>query len=333
MIVKYTSAAMLPDEWDRLTGDNVYMKREFLSFMENAEDSIKEYYAVYNDTGALDTIFVACKRKHYNLAMFTKLKLSLRATLIYLPVSVARPGIIFGKCRDEAMTAIRAIRGWKVILNLTDSSEPGYASGLTCPQCILDLRWKSFDEYMEALRSGYRYRYRKALQRSEGKRIRFLPDNRSFTDELYRMYLSVYNNSRIRVEKLNIDFFRDNRFKIFVLEDDSRKYGFVQLLENGDELVFEFVGIDYRYQQENDTYLRMLLEIIRYGIENGFKTIDFGQTADDTKLKLGCRYVYLYAAVHNSNPILHAICRRVAPSISYKPITEQFHVFKDQFQK
>ena len=140
----------------------------------------------------------------------------------------------------------------------------------------------------------------------------------------------MYNKSRIRVEKLSIDFFRGEFFKIFVLEDDKAARGFVQLLGNGDELVFEFVGIDYSVQSQYDTYLAMLLQIVRYAIENGYKTVDFGQTADDTKLKLGSEYVYLYAFLNHKNKLLNAVCKKLAPKLEYRPIKEKFEVFKKE---
>jgi hypothetical protein len=74
----------------------------------------------------------------------------------------------------------------------------------------------------------------------------------------------------------------------------------------------------------------MLYEIIRYGIDNGFKTVDFGQTADDIKLKLGCKYVTLYAALHHSNPIMNRICSIVGKKIQYKPVTIPYRVFKGE---
>ena len=74
----------------------------------------------------------------------------------------------------------------------------------------------------------------------------------------------------------------------------------------------------------------MLLEIVDYGIRKGFRTIDFGQTADDTKLKLGSGYTYLYAALHHSNPLVNALCRKFAPFLEYKPLETRFRVFKEE---
>jgi hypothetical protein len=132
------------------------------------------------------------------------------------------------------------------------------------------------------------------------------------------------------VEKLSKGFFMGEFFKIFVLEDAGGVHGFAQLLENGSELIFEFVGVDYRTNGVYDTYHRMLLEIVDYGIKSGFETIDFGQTADDTKLKLGCEYTYLWAYLHHHNLLLRQFCRLIAPIIQYKPLTADFRVFREE---
>ena len=138
------------------------------------------------------------------------------------------------------------------------------------------------------------------------------------------------DSSRVRIERLSKAYFQGEIFRLFVAEEQGRPVGFVQLLENGTELIFEFVGLDYQCNARLPVYHRLLLEIVDYGIRGGFCTIDFGQTADDTKLKLGCKYTYLYAALHHSNPLINAVCRKFAPFLEYKPLTTRFRVFKEE---
>ena len=328
MIVRYNSVSELPEEWDKATHDNIYLTRKFLAFMEKADHEKKAYYGVYDEDGKLDTVFETIERKGYNLGMFTRFNLKIKITMVYVPLSVTRPGIEYGKCLEEAAEFIRGIRGYKIFLNLPDIRLKDYAKGLTCPKCVLNVRWKTFDEYMDSLRSNYRYRFRKALKKAAPLKLRYLKSGEEFTDEMYKLYEQVYNKSRIKVEKLTPEFFRGECFEIFVLEDGEAVRGFVQLLGGGDELVFEFVGLDYSVQAKYDTYLAMLLEIVRYAIEHGFKTVDFGQTADDTKLKLGSEYIYLYAFLHHKNMLINAVCKKLAPKLEYRPITEKFDVFK-----
>lgn len=328
MIVRYDSVSELPNEWDSVVGDNIYLTRKFLAFMETADREKKAYYGVYDSSGKLDTVFETIERKGYNLGMFTRLNFKIKITMVYVPLSVTRPGIEYGECLEEAAEFIRGIKGYKIFLNLPDMELNGYAKGLTCPKCVLKIRWSSFDEYMDSLRSNYRYRFRKALKKAAPLKLRYLNSGEEFTDEMYKLYEQVYDKSRIRVEKLTPEFFRGEFFRIFVLEDGEGVRGFVQLLANGGELVFEFVGLDYSVQSKYDTYLAMLLEIIRYAVEHGFKTVDFGQTADDTKLKLGSEYIYLYAYLNHKNRLLNAVCKKLAHRLEYRPVTEKFDVFK-----
>lgn len=327
-VEKFASIHDVPNEWDSVIGDNIYMSKQFLAFMESVDNCEQQYYILY-DNGVVDSVFMTYVRKKYNLAMFTKFNLYQKMTMVYVPLSVTRPGIAYNKHLDQVMEYLKTIKGPKMILNIQDVDPRGYAKGLTCPKCILTNRFDSFEHYLGSLRSGYRYRYNKCFKKSAALQLEYLEDNKDFTEEMYNCYLQVYNKSRIRVEKLPIEFFRGDFFKIFVLRDAQRVVGFGQMLENGSELIFEFVGVDYRYNQTYDTYHRILLEIVKYGIEHGFKTIDFGQTADESKLKLGSEYTMLYAYLHHSNKLVNSINKKLARYIEYKPITTDYKVFKE----
>lgn len=333
MMRQFACAGDLPEEWDEGLGDNLYLSRDFLTFLESVDDSPKQYCIFYDPDGRADTKCMLHSRSGYNLTMFSKLRTSITMNFVYFPLSVSRPAMVFGDTsKDEVATFLKGIKGYKMILNAPETYLlDGFARGLTCPRCVLDLRWDSFDGYLQALRSGYRRRYRKALERSAPLRFFWLEDNSQFDQRLYELYLEVFENSDYKLEKLAIDFFRGQQFNIFVLAEGDVPVGFVQLLENGPELIFEFVGFRHEKNRHYDIYMRMLLEIIRYGIEQGFQTIDFGQTADDAKLKLGCRYECLYALLHHSNPAINAVLGLLARHIQYRPLDEsRFHIFREE---
>ena len=330
-IIKLSRACELPPEWDVLAEreQNIYLYRKFLEFIEQTEADYEPTYYLFYEDERLDSCFIAYRRRGYNVAMFTPISFKIRVTMIYLPMSVTQSGIIIGTLRDEVFAEIRRIRGYKMILNLTDGNAPGFATGRTCSKCILDINFSSFDDYSARLRSPYRNRLKKVFKRARELNIRYIDNRSEFTDEMYGMYLSIQQKSKIKIETLSKEYFRGEMFKMFVAELAGKTVGFVQLLENGDELIFEFVGVDQATNASIPVYHRMLFEIIRYGIENGFKRIDFGQTADDTKLKLGCHYETLYAALHHSNPLINWGCKRIARFIEFKPLTTEFHVFKE----
>ncbi len=327
----YRSALDLPPEWDGLCGDNPYMYKDFLMFMESI-DRCEQSYAVFrNSRGGVDTVAMTYVRHDFNLLMFTPFKVSLRMTFVYVPLSVTRPGFITrGEAVAEAADFFRSIKGFMIVLNVSrDFRLPGFGRAKTFPRCVLDIRWNDFGDYMGSLRSGYRHRCKKALARSERLTYRILADNNDFDDRLYALYEEVYDNSPYKIERLPKDFFRGPFFKIGVFELNGVPVGFIQLMENGSELIFEFVGFNHRLNNEYDIYISLLLKIVEYGIEHSFAKIDFGQTADEAKLKLGCRYEPLYALLHHSNPLLNALLGAFARTIEYKPLDERaFHVFK-----
>lgn len=326
-------ASELPDDWESLIGDNLYLKRDFLSFVERTEKAYKPTYYMLYDGEKADSCFVAFQQKKYNLAMFAKFNFRITVTMIYLPMSVTRSGIVLGKNQRAVAEKIKSIKGYKMTLNLYEDDMAyffDFATGLTCPKCILSLPFKSFEEYVSSLRSDYRNRAKKVLKKSSSLQIRFIDNTKEFTDKHYRMYRNVQGKSRVRIETLSKEYFMGEQFKVFVAEKDGEAVGFVQLLENGEELIFEFVGVDYDYNEQYSVYHRMLFEIIRYGIENGFKTIDFGQTADDIKLKLGSEYTYLYAALHHSAKPINWFCKKLAKHIEYRPVTTKYRVFKEE---
>lgn len=333
-LVIETRAEHLPDEWDSLAGENPYLVRSFLSFIERTEkDYHPNYYLFYDTNGQserLDSYFVAFRNRRFDIAMFTRVCFRRPVTLIYLPMSVTRPGMVLGKLKGEVLNAIRNIRGYTLVLNAGDGDAPGFATGLTCPKCILRLRWNTFEEYISSLRSDYRNRLRKVFDRSAELHIRFIDNQTEFDDRLYSLYLNVLRHSETKIETLSREYFRGESFRIFVAEMRGEKVGFVQLLENGKELIFEFVGLDYRYNREYQVYHRMLYEIIRYAVERGFESIDFGQTADEAKLKLGCRYTYLYAWLYHSNALVRFFCKKFAPRLVYRPLTVNYRVFKGE---
>lgn len=328
-IKEYNNASLLPTEWDEVAKDNVYLSREFLAFIEKTENDYEPTYYLFYENGRADSCFTAHRRKKYNLGMFTKFNLKINATFIYLPMCVTEGGFVIGNLKKAVFEKIKSIKGYKMVFNLPFNDVEDFAVGLTCPRCILDLNFDGFQGYLNALRSDYRNKYKKVMKASKDLTLRFIDNQTEFTDELYQMYLAVLNKSRLRIETLSKEYFMGKQFKIFVMELNGKPVGFTQLLENKSQLIFEFVGVDYSYNDEYSVYHRMLYEIIRYGTENGFKTIDFGQTADDTKLKLGSRYEILYAALHHTNPLVLGVCKKLAKFIEYKPLTTKFHVFKE----
>ncbi len=330
---KYLKVENLPRDWEDNIEDNLYLEKRFLELVEQIDDSEKSYYVFRNSLGKIDTQFLISKTEDNDIAMFTPFKVPVIMNSVYFPFTLSKPaGVFGGETKQEVSKFLRSIKGFKMILNVDENyTLDGFARGLILPRCVLPIKWNSFEEYMSSLRSGYRRRYNIALNKSKDLNFYILKNNKlEFTEEMYKLYLDVYNNAPYKLGKVSIDFFRQDYFVILVLDNEDGTQGFAHLHENGDELIFEFVGLDKQNILTYDTYIRVLIEIVRYGIEKGFKSIDFGQTTDDAKLKLGCKYEMLYVLLNHSNPIINFFCKKMVSLLEYKPLDESsFHIFKE----
>ena len=319
----------LPPEWDALCVKNIYMSRDFLAFMERVNPCGQSYHLFYRDE-KLYSCFMMFERR-FNLFIFTKYNIPVPMKFVYLPLSVSHPSIVWDEDRSEVAAVLRRMKGTKIIINVGEEELDGFAKGHYLPICILENRWDSWEEYIGAMRSGYRRRIRQALEKGKCIRYRELPDNRDFTDEMYGLYEQVFDHSEYSLEKLTADFFRNDIAKTILLEINGSVEAFLQLIEDrgNDMLIFEFCGYNYEVAHDYDLYYNMLAKITRYAIEKHFRYVQFGQTAYDAKMKFGARMYYNHYLLSHSNPLFNWLMKRHNAFLQYKVTDYSFHVFKD----
>ncbi len=323
----FLSAEQLPDSWDSIAGDNIFLQKKYLSVLEMTNPCSQTYTIFYCPEP--DSILLTYK---LNLDIFTYslFRLKLPVVIAGIPCSVSRCGYVVGKKTEaQVFEYLRNIKGAKLVLNSEDDFKAdSFAKGFTLPSSRIEIRWNSFEDYLSETRSHYRYRLNKAIQRfSEIKQVT-LQDNSLFDHQLYDLYTAVYNKSEYKLEKLPIDFFREFPATIISFYAGTKPVAFVQLVENSHELIFLFGGIDYSLNLKHDIYNNMLLAILRYGIDRGFRTIEMGQTAEETKLKLGCKAATKYMYVNHSNVLINLLVHKGIGLLSYSQKDLSFNVFK-----
>ncbi|GAH30063.1 unnamed protein product, partial [marine sediment metagenome] len=67
-----------------------------------------------------------------------------------------------------------------------------------------------------------------------------------------------------------------------------------------------------------DIYFRLLIEVVRSGIETGANSIDLGQTAEIPKLRLGGESIPLYMFATHSNPLYRSILHSTIGMLQYR---------------
>jgi len=316
----------LPQEWDGLAGKNIFLTRSFLQHLEKVNPCQQKYNLLYNQ-GNLKAIYVDYS---LNLDIFTYsfLKLKIPVRIMGIPCSVSKQGFaISADYEGNLIKHFHSQTGAKLILNST--SELPSSQGQTLPSCELVISWRSFNQYLQSLRSNYRYRIKKILKKWSQVQVEFI-EPAQFNYKLYQLYENVFENSQVKLEKLNRQFFQKMPLPSLIIQASYRqeRLGFVQLVQNGQELIFLFTGFNYQLNNKFAIYLNLLLEIVRYGINNKFKVIDFGQTAEESKLKLGCKLKPKNMYISHSNFFLNKLINKYSHLLSYQTPNHNFKVFK-----
>lgn len=264
-----------------------------------------------------------------NLLTFIKGKLNCRVTIVGLPLSLSSQGYAYHDemGRQNIIRWVRAQKGLTLILNGTDDFEGDFVRMDTLPSHYLKNRFTSTVDYHQHLRAHYRYRFKQAKKRfSDVTRV----TDPVFDLELYSLYEAVYFKSDFPLEKCTLDYFKTISASIEAFYAKGQVIGFYQYMVLDNVLYFIFCGLNYQVLSTYDTYYNMLLHMIEKGIALGVKGIDFGQTTEDIKQKLGAVPVAKRIYLYHSNALMRGILKILGPLGSYRPPRTHYKVFKKE---
>jgi len=264
--------------------------------------------------------------KNINIFSFGKANLTMQFTVIAPPASIDEVGY-FGDL-DALIKDYSNRKGRFLILNLRQPYVGPAACAATLSTAVFINRFSDYGTYMRSLRSHYRRRLLLAEKKRNGLQWEKIPSG-AFDTALYELYLQVLHHSDFPLETLELEFFRTCPAQIFVMSNEDKKsLAFVMLSHKEARTTFIFGGMDYALLEHYDLYYNMMGKILVEGIGNHSETIDFGQTAEKTKCRLGCLLEPRYMLFLTSNPLLHFLSKKIMPLIGYRPDKEIYHVFK-----
>lgn len=201
----------------------------------------------------------------------------------------------------------------------------GFARAPSMPMTMLDIGYDSFDAYMmKALRSSTRKKLRKNLDATAGVsdiRMSVTDDATSFVDEIYPLYLQVYERSRMRFEKLTKDFFRqlgqrmNDKVRFFAWRRGNMLVAFSLCMVQGDSLYAEYVGFDYTVALDLHLYHYVVRDMISWGISRGYKWFRSSGLNYDPKLHMKHRLDPIDLYVRHTSALGNAIFRLALPWI------------------
>jgi hypothetical protein len=283
------SASELSDEWDMFE-DVYYKKKEFLEHTEKYNPCQQHYYELIVDNRLRAGAIVYRLAISY-LTRHLGFQSPYKWVIIGVPASVSCSGLIGEeKYVDLLLKEIFKIkRGLILALNINPEFKINHVVSISSfPTIVMSHNFKTWQDYTKALRSKYKRRLRLISSSTEDISIETGNCSR-YNEKMHALYLNIIDRTESKLETLSLAFFKHlpDRFKLTTYSINGRIITWHINLLDDDILSFLFCGIDYELNKQYNAYLLNLSGIIKEAIELGYHTIDFGQTAEIAKTRMG----------------------------------------------
>src|SRR5258708_4550362 len=199
----------------------------------------------------------------------------------------------------------------------------GFTRIPSMPQTRLSIAYADFDDYMQsALNSATRRKLRKKVKATDGDapiEVSVTNYHTSVIDEVYPLYLQVYERSKLRFERLTKEYFcglgtaMPDRVRFFVWRRHAKAVAFGACMVHGDTLFAEYLGLDYRVALELHLYHYVFCDLVRWAIANGCKSFQSSGLNYDPKLHLRHRLKPVDLYVRHTSPIVNRLMRLALP--------------------
>jgi hypothetical protein len=133
--------------------------------------------------------------------------------------------------------------------------EYGFARVPSFPMTRLDINYSSFEEYMkQALNNVTRHKLRRnfrAAEKAPPIEMSVVVDASPIVNDIYRLYLAVYERSGLHFEKLTKEYLcgigqlMPDKVRFFLWRQEGRIVAFSLCMLDGDAISAEYIGLNY----------------------------------------------------------------------------------------
>jgi hypothetical protein len=196
--------------------------------------------------------------------------------------------------------------------------------------------WFTMEDYMACLQKKYRDRYKRARKKLNGiKAVELtLNDVEAHQETLHKLYLNVSNNAKFNTFILPENHFYSlklqlkENFKVFGYYLEGNLVGFYTLILNNKSLETYFLGYDSEHQYTNQLYLNMLYDMLKFGIENRFRTIVYARTAMEIKSSVGAKAYPMVVYLKHTNWLMNVLLKQIFKLMNPSQDWVERHPFK-----
>jgi hypothetical protein len=218
----------------------------------------------------------------------------------------------------------------------------GFARVPSMPMVSRNIDYRSFDDYAaKALSAKMRYQLRRKFRdAAEGGPIEMTlaEDIVPFIDDIYPLYVNVYERSSLHFEKLTKEFFRrlaqsmPDKARFFLWRKDGRIVAFNLCMVQDDTICSEYIGLDYSVALDLHLYFVVLRDLMSWAMVHGYRSFHSSGLNYDPKYRLRFELDPLDLYVRHTSPIANAALARVLPLLEptrYDPNLKRFANFPE----
>lgn len=214
---------------------------------------------------------------------------------------------------------------------LSGEYHQGFTKFTVQPKMLLELKteWKTFDDYLDDMKSKYRVRARKAQQKaSDITKVVFNEEEiANHRDTINALYKNISDQADFNAFVLHENYFENlkatlgKNMTFTTYWRNNKMVAFFTSIKNFDILDAHFLGYDPSENVECQLYLNMLYDLIKEGLDKKVARIDMSRTAVEIKSTVGAvpHDMYLYLKHTNTflNKSVETVLSFVKPEADY----------------
>ena len=157
----------------------------------------------------------------------------------------------------------------------------GFASLPSMPMTRLPLNFKDFEDYLRnVLSRNMRSKLRRKFKESEKfskLEMRAVTDISPYVDDIYALYLAVYEKSNLHFEKLTRDYFlrlgqdMPDKARFFLWLHEGKVVCFNLCLVHNDAVCSEYIGFDYKVAFDLHLYYVAVRDVMKWALTNKYR--------------------------------------------------------------
>lgn len=199
----------------------------------------------------------------------------------------------------------------------------GFTRVPSLPMTQLNIEYASFDEYMKkALNSATRTKLRKKFRATEQAppiELNIVDDVTPFVDEVYPLYLQVYERSKMHFEKLTKAYLCrmgdliPDKVRFFIWRQEGKIVAFTLCMLQDESMYAEYIGLDYTVALKLHLYHYTVRDMITWAIAHDYKLFRSSGLNYDPKLHLRHRLDPVDLYVRHTSTVANAVLKQLLP--------------------